>query len=250
MSAGRINLQANDGKVLSLTAPEGMSDNTVGTVAILEDIVSNSGNQTIAGVKTFSSSPIVPTPTADTQAANKAYVDTKQDKLGFTPVQQGNGIGQFGHVVKIGWSGDRVKITVDVSDIGNVVMDSNIAVANSPLVKTALNASGGAPIYACRAWVNFNGTETVAIRASGNVSSITDNGVGDYTINFITAMPDENYVISLVHVDEIKGTWLPKVLGPNGTSLPYTYSATAVRVGFGGSTGSGDLKLFTVAIFR
>jgi hypothetical protein len=44
-----------------------------------------------------------------------------------------------------------------------------------------------------RAWVNFNGTGTVAIRASGNVSSITDNGTGDYTVNFTTAMPDINY---------------------------------------------------------
>ena len=41
--------------------------------------------------------------------------------------------------------------------------------------------------------MNFNGTGTVAIRASGNVSSITDNGTGDYTVNFTTAMPDENY---------------------------------------------------------
>ena len=53
--------------------------------------------------------------------------------------------------------------------------------------------SGTAPIYPCRAWVNFNGTGTVAIRASGNVSSITDNGAGDYTVNFTTAMPDANY---------------------------------------------------------
>lgn len=53
--------------------------------------------------------------------------------------------------------------------------------------------SGTAPIYPCRAWVNFNGTGTVAIRASGNVTSITDNGTGDYTINFTTAMSDANY---------------------------------------------------------
>ena len=50
--------------------------------------------------------------------------------------------------------------------------------------------------YGCRAWVNFNGTGTVAIRASGNVSSITDNGTGDYTVNFTTAMPDANYAWS------------------------------------------------------
>ena len=51
----------------------------------------------------------------------------------------------------------------------------------------------GLPSYQCRAWVNFNGTGTVAIRESGNVSSITDNGTADYTINFTTAMPDTNY---------------------------------------------------------
>lgn len=47
--------------------------------------------------------------------------------------------------------------------------------------------------YLCRAWVNFNGTGTVAIRASGNVTSITDGGVGVYTVNMTTAMPDINY---------------------------------------------------------
>jgi hypothetical protein len=48
----------------------------------------------------------------------------------------------------------------------------------------------------CRAWVNFNGTGTVAIRGSFNVSSITDNGTGDYTINFTNAMPDTNYNVT------------------------------------------------------
>jgi hypothetical protein len=56
--------------------------------------------------------------------------------------------------------------------------------------------SGTAPLYMARAWVNFNGTGTVAIRASGNVTSITDNGVGDYTMNFTTAMPNVNYAWS------------------------------------------------------
>jgi hypothetical protein len=59
----------------------------------------------------------------------------------------------------------------------------------------AFNSGFGsvATAYACRAWVNFNGTGTVAIRASGNVSSITDGGTGTFTINFTTAMPDVNY---------------------------------------------------------
>jgi hypothetical protein len=60
-------------------------------------------------------------------------------------------------------------------------------------ITTALNAGGSAPVFAARAWVNFNGTGTVAIRGSGNVSSITDGGTGTFTINFTTPMPDANY---------------------------------------------------------
>lgn len=52
-----------------------------------------------------------------------------------------------------------------------------------------------ATAYGCRAWVNFNGTGTPAIRASGNVSGITDNATGDYTVNFTTAMPDTDYAV-------------------------------------------------------
>lgn len=50
-----------------------------------------------------------------------------------------------------------------------------------------------------KAWVNFNGTGTVAIRASFNVSSITDNGTGDYTANFTTAFSDTNYCALVTH---------------------------------------------------
>jgi hypothetical protein len=70
---------------------------------------------------------------------------------------------------------DRVRITGD----GNLQFNSGYGSA--------------ATAYGCRAWVNFNGTGTVAIRASGNVTSITDNGTGDYTVNFTNAMPDANY---------------------------------------------------------
>ncbi len=73
---------------------------------------------------------------------------------------------------------------------GNIITDASDLTTQ---VKSATNASGSAPIYSCRAWVNFNGTGTVAIRASGNVSSITDNGTGDYTVNFTTALADANY---------------------------------------------------------
>lgn len=78
--------------------------------------------------------------------------------------------------------------TTDTQTLTNKTLTTpNIDSAQIPTV------SGTAPLYMCRAWVNFNGTGTVAIRASGNVSSITDNGVGDYTVNFTTAMSDANY---------------------------------------------------------
>lgn len=72
-------------------------------------------------------------------------------------------------------------------------IDGLISTSSSPPIKTALNASGAAPIYACRAWVNFDGTGTLAIRASGNVSSVTDNGTGNYTVNFAIPMEDNGY---------------------------------------------------------
>lgn len=75
--------------------------------------------------------------------------------------------------------------------------DSTGTIATAESTLSQFNASGSAPVYAARAWVNFNGTGTVAIRASGNVTSITDNGVGDYTVNFTTAMPDANYCAAL-----------------------------------------------------
>ena len=72
--------------------------------------------------------------------------------------------------------------------------DSNSANANFQF-----NSGYGsvATAYGCRAWVNFNGGSTVAIRASGNVSSITDNGTGDYTVNFTTALSDANYALDV-----------------------------------------------------
>ena len=73
--------------------------------------------------------------------------------------------------------------------------DGTVAVIPTGTTNFGFDSGFGsaATAYGCRAWVNFNGTGTVAIRESGNVSSITDNGTGDYTVNFATAMPDVNY---------------------------------------------------------
>jgi hypothetical protein len=105
--------------------------------------------------------------------------------------------------------------------------------------------------YGCRAWVNFNGTGTVAIRASGNVSSITDNGTGDYTVNFTTAMPDVNY--SSVVGTGFSATWQAGIaLNTTGSfveSVPTTSSFRFACVAFNVST-SQDPKYCNVSIFR
>jgi len=86
---------------------------------------------------------------------------------------------------------------VELATNAEVVTGTDTVRAVTPAgMKAGLNATGTAPIYACRAWVNFDGTGTVSIRASGNVSSITDNAAGRYFMNFSTAMPDANYGVS------------------------------------------------------
>ena len=127
------------------------------------------------------------------------------------------------------------------------VIDADLSLtANSAQVMVALNASGSAPIYACRAWVNFNGTGTVAIRASGNVSSITDNATGDYTVNFTTAMQDANYAICLGVGNGTSGT--AQLAIENGG----VYSTAAVRIqGYRTETGTDvDMAFCSVSIFR
>jgi hypothetical protein len=111
---------------------------------------------------------------------------------------------------------------------------------------------GGPLAYQCRAWVNFNGTGTVAIRASGNVSSITDNGTGDYTVNFTTAMPDANYAVALSVQNSAGGTQNPNTYSSGGTSGTPAQTTSALRIVTGNATtGAGvDNAQFTAAIFR
>ena len=101
----------------------------------------------------------------------------------------------------------------------------------------------GTTNYKCRAWVNFNGTGTVAIRAAGNVTSITDLATGTYRVNFTTAIPDANYSV---------------VVGfrQNETIVGYQQSATtttSTELYSRASTSTGtltDTETISVAIFR
>ena len=100
----------------------------------------------------------------------------------------------------------------------------------------------------CKAWVNFNGTGTVAIRASYNVSSITDNGTGLYTINFTTAMSDVNYSVCATSSWEPTAPNAPGTVGPSTSG---TYSTSAIRLSSGQGTATlFDSPLIMAQIFR
>jgi hypothetical protein len=134
-------------------------------------------------------------------------------------------------------------MTISIDGNGTITGASTLATTvvsptlTTPNINSAQFATvtGTAPIYPCRAWVNFNGTGTVAIRASGNVSSITDNGTGNYIVNFTTAMFDSSFAaVSATSNDGVVRTDLPTI--------------ASVRVVT--STAAADASIVSVSIFR
>jgi len=107
-------------------------------------------------------------------------VDTIQDTSG------NNIINESSDTITIGAAGDTTNIIGTLQNNGSAISIASLS-----------TASGSAPSYSARAWVNFNGTGTPAIRASGNVSSITDVSTGRYKVNFATNMPDIDYAVTV-----------------------------------------------------
>jgi len=109
-----------------------------------------------------------------------------------------------------------------------------------------------ATAYGCRAWVNFNGQGTPAIRASGNVSSITDGGAGIFSVNFTTAMPDINYSISInVSLSFASfNLYSPSLnAGSGGNEVAPTTSSCSMYIAQSDNVAF-DPKYINVAIFR
>jgi len=136
---------------------------------------------------------------------------------------------------------------------GTIVADNIQAASTSTLVlkngvantPPTIQDSAGTEIGTfCRAWVNFNGTGTVAIRASFNVTSITDNGVGNYNVNFTTAMPDADYVASVSM--GILGSPTASQMNSNNTAK----TTSTFQVRFLNNASNYDYNSCDVAIFR
>jgi len=155
--------------------------------------------------------------------------------------------------ITLGSAGDTIALSSGVSFTGfsSTGIDDN-ATSNSLTIDSSSNLQFNsgfgsvATAYGVRAWVNFDGTGTVAIRDSGNVSSITDINTGQFQVNFTTNMPDANYCTTLGARPDGSDT--------NGRSIIFAtpYSTSAVKVGFinAANTGYLDPDIYCVAVIR
>ena len=139
--------------------------------------------------------------------------------------------------------------------------DLDSSASNGPTSGTAVTKDTSAPIFGCRAWVNFDGTSTTsissedccAIRASGNVSKVVRTATGKYTITFATEMPDANYCViatSTIHAGTSNAGVVVSVHNTNGTTP--TQSTTSVKLACIGVTSPAEANVcqVTVSIFR
>lgn len=142
---------------------------------------------------------------------------------------------------------------VVINGTSGVSLADSGSVNTSAIVDGAVSASkmsgaqsGNAPVFGARAWVVFSGG-TPTVLASGNVSDVTRNSVGVYTITFATAMPDANYAV--VGTADRPGTTGNGILSPDGTSPVKTATQVKVRT-TNSADGAIDPSVVSVAIFR
>ena len=120
----------------------------------------------------------------------------------------------------------------------------------STLKTNTIKNTDDVEMYLAKAWVNFNGTGTVAIRAAGNVSSITDNAPGNYTVNFTTAMVDANYCAQGTSKYNASATGQNVRLGASTYESDFTTTALNVQTTSAGNSSLTDSEMVSVAIFR
>jgi hypothetical protein len=275
-TSGQATIQATDAQTVTMTLPA-----TSGT------LVTTGGAQTIEFADGSASAPSITNsgdtntgmffPAADTVAASAGGTERMRiDSAGNVGVRSSGVTTPTYDFSTLGeglwsryWDNSGTR-TADIVAIGNTpagatqIMRFLTNTGGSPgtaVERGRFDASGNfqfnsgygsvATAYGCRAWVNFNGEGVVAIRSSGNVSSITDNATGNYTVNFTTAMPDANYSTTVSYsqnygTERCVGAQINQ--GASGNEQAPTTSA--FRFVTTGAINEYDSKYVCVAIFR
>jgi hypothetical protein len=147
---------------------------------------------------------------------------------------------------------DGTNVTIDKPVLAPTALadTNNTQLATTAMVHSAitndLHATGSAPMYACRAWLNYSGSSST-INASGNISSVVKNSTGQYTVNFTNAMPDTNYVVS--GSGALINSKIQIYITGGGAALKTT-SAQIETATSGGGTNDSDADTLCVAIHR
>lgn len=152
-----------------------LDDANAGAARVTLGAVGNTGNETIAGVKTFSSAPVS---SATASAANELMRKGEVDSAVATKAA-------------LAGSASQVFSVATATDPAHAVRKDQVEAE----VKTALNATGSAPLYGIRAWAQFDGRSPLVINGQGNIASIVRLGAGDYEVTFTQPMPTANYAI-------------------------------------------------------
>ena len=139
---------------------------------------------------------------------------------------------------------------------------NNLGITDGTIVNADISASAAIAstkltgVNDAKVWVNFNGKSTVTIRGSFNVSSVTDNGTGDYTVNFTNSLADANYVVATsMNCNDENATGDHRfVLYVKGTGSAYDMNTNNVgvecaRVELNGQQRD-DAAMMAIAIFR
>ena len=196
---------------IKITTPNGGSDSLDFGCAQTAIVATVTGTEVSSGEGKLE----LKTTTGGTSATKATILANGNVGIGVSPINNlqvhtsasSGGQIQIGNASTGATTGDGVVIGFDGSN--DVIINNKEATQmkfyTSGTERMSINAAGdlkfnsgygsAATAYGCRAWVNFNGTGTVAIREDGNVSSITDNGTGNYTVNFAVAMVDANYAV-------------------------------------------------------
>jgi hypothetical protein len=210
-----------------------------GTVQELPIAVDSSGNVTIGGGVNFGGSTFAKSSAAIT-LGNISFDNGSADTPGLHFYYAANS--NFG----IDSAASGLRFVKNLDESGGVLFANIDSSAN-----LQFNSGYGsvATAYGCRAWVNWNGSGGASIRASGNVSSVTRNTTGDYTVNFTSAMPDINYSVATSITFPQYGFYTATNNGSDtGTAAYTTGSIRVVSSRYGG--GSVDGIVCTASVFR